>query len=62
MKLNADLKKCATCNSHQQHWKTSPSAGSWLRLPPDSMQNIQAKENCLVLQKTGHLKQPITYV
>jgi len=40
----------------------SYTAGSWLRLPANSMQNIQVKENCLVLQKSGHLKQPITYV
>jgi len=41
--------------------QASYTAGSWLRLPPDRMQNIQVQENCLVLQKIIHLKQPVSY-
>lgn len=45
--------------SDQQDTYTS---GSWLRLPANSVQNINVQENCLVLQKTGHLKDPVSYV
>lgn len=36
--------------------------GSWLRLPAGSGQSIQVMEQtCLVLRKTGHLLDPVTY-
>jgi len=35
--------------------------GSWLRLPANSTQNIKVHENCLILQKHGHLKKPVSY-
>jgi len=35
--------------------------GSWLRLPAKSTQNIIVNEPCLVLRKTGHLLNPVSY-
>lgn len=35
--------------------------GSWLRLPAGSRQNIMVTEDCLLLRKTGHLLEPVSY-
>ncbi len=35
--------------------------GSWLRLPAGYRQTINAVKDCLVLRKTGHLLDPVTY-
>ncbi|RDH86067.1 MAG: cupin [endosymbiont of Galathealinum brachiosum] len=35
--------------------------GSWLRLPAGSRQNITVTEDCLLLRKTGHLLEPVSY-
>lgn len=35
--------------------------GSWLCLPAGSEQTITVHEDCLVLQKTGHLLNPVSY-
>lgn len=37
------------------------SNGSWLRLPAGSKQNITVNKNCLILRKTGHLLEPVSY-
>jgi len=42
--------------------QASYAAGSWLRLPANSTQNINVLEDCLVMQKSGHLKDPVSYV
>ena len=36
--------------------------GSWLRLPAGSSQTIHVLEDCLILRKTGHLLNPVSYV
>lgn len=35
--------------------------GSWLRLPAKSKQTILVKQDCIVLRKTGHLLNPVSY-
>jgi len=35
--------------------------GSWLRLPAGSKQNININEDCLLLRKTSHLLEPVSY-
>ena len=35
--------------------------GSWLRLPAGSKQTIKINEDCLVMRKTNHLLEPVTY-
>jgi len=35
--------------------------GSWLRLPVNAHQSIDVIEDCLVLVKSGHLLNPVTY-
>jgi len=35
--------------------------GSWLRLPAGSRQTIHADHDCLLLRKTGHLLNPVSY-
>ena len=35
--------------------------GSWLRLPAGSTQNITVNEDCLILRKSGHLLNPVSY-
>jgi len=42
--------------------QASYTAGSWLRLPANSTQTINVLEDCLLLQKSGHLKEPVSYV
>lgn len=37
------------------------TAGSWLRLPAGSKQNIQVTQDCLLLRKSGHLLKPVDY-
>ena len=41
--------------------ESSYTEGSWLRLPVGSKQNITVTEDCLVLRKTGHLLEPVSY-
>lgn len=35
--------------------------GSWLRLPANTVQDLSIVEDTLLIRKTGHLRQPITY-
>ena len=35
--------------------------GSWLRLPAGTEQSIKINEDCLVLRKSAHLLEPVTY-
>lgn len=39
----------------------SYTTGSWLRLPASSSQDIEVMQDSLVLRKSGHLKNPVTY-